>query len=118
MSLDTVYLDPVSWDLALDVNGNIALANAPYSIAQDVASAARLQLGEAIYDVTVGVDYNGVILGKLPPINIVASMYDQAAETVPDVITSQTVLLYNSTSRTLTGQIQLSTNFGVISVNV
>ena len=118
MSLDTVYLDPGSWDLVLDVNGNIALANAPYSIAQDVASAARLQLAESIYDVTVGVDYDGVILGKLPPINVVAAMYDKAAATVPDVANSQTALLYNATSRTLTGQIQLSTDYGVISVNV
>ena len=44
--MNTLYLDPQSWDLALDVAGNIALAKDPYAKAQDVASAARLFVGE------------------------------------------------------------------------
>ena len=34
---NSLLLDQAQWDIVLDVNGNIALASAPYSIAQDVA---------------------------------------------------------------------------------
>ena len=115
--LDTIYLDQDTWDLALDVNRNIALANAPYSVAQDAASASRLWLGEALYDTTQGIDYAQTLLGQLPPINVVSSMYDQASQTVPDVVLANTSLLYNASSRTLTGQINLTLS-NSISINV
>ena len=44
--MNTLYLDPQSWDLVLDAAGNIAMAKDPYAKAQDVASACRLFSGE------------------------------------------------------------------------
>ncbi len=37
----TLLLDTDEWDLVLDANGDIALADEPYAISQDVASAIR-----------------------------------------------------------------------------
>ena len=37
----TLLLDPDTWDLTVDNNGNIAVAAPPYAVAQDVASAIR-----------------------------------------------------------------------------
>jgi len=42
--MKTMLLNPQTWDLTLDVDGNIALASNPYSVAQDIASAIRFDL--------------------------------------------------------------------------
>ena len=65
--MKTLLLDRTAWDLCLDSNGNIALASEPYSLAQDVASAVRLFLGECYYDTTKGIPYWTEVLGMLPP---------------------------------------------------
>jgi hypothetical protein len=65
--MDTLLLDVGLWDLTLDAYGNIAVAAAPYALAQDVASACRTVLGEVYYDDTLGVDYFGQSFGKTPP---------------------------------------------------
>lgn len=113
---DTIYLDPESWDLALDISGNIAMASAPYAAAQDVASACRLWSGEYIYDTTRGIPYEDAILGKLLPRNILTAMYNKEAATVPDVNTVTSLLQYNKLSRVLSGQIQLTLVDGTTNV--
>ena len=116
---DTLYLDPDAWDFALDVHGNIAVANAPYSIAQDVASTCRLWFGEYIYDIEKGIPYESSILGQLLPINVLSEIYNKNAITVPDVATSNSLLQYNKESRTLSGQIQITLTDGTITnVNI
>ena len=55
--MNTLLLDASAWDLVLDANGDIALAAPPYAVAQDVASAISLFLGELWYDTTQGVPY-------------------------------------------------------------
>ena len=62
--MNTLYLDPQSWDLVLDTAGNIALAKDPYAKAQDVASACRLFAGELYYDTEKGIPYFEETLGK------------------------------------------------------
>ena len=44
--MNTLFLNPATWDLMVDAEGNIAMAEAPYSTAQDVAS------GLARHDIT------------------------------------------------------------------
>ena len=105
---DTLYLDVESWDLALDANANIAIANAPYSIAQDVATSCRLWLGEYIYDITRGVPYEEYILGYMPPRNIFLSWLATEALTVPSISTATPVLSYNNNNRVVYGQIQIT----------
>ena len=106
----TIYLDPDTWDMVADSYGNIAVASPPYAVAQDVASEARLWLGEARYDNTKGIPYETSVLGELPPPAKLISWYKSAAEGVPDVKNAEVVLQYSN--RHLQGQIQVTLNDG------
>lgn len=107
--MDTLYLND-DWDLTADSQGNIALANAPYAVAQDVASECKLWLGEARFDSTKGIPYDTSILGELPPPAKLIAWYKQAAEGVPEVADATVVLQY--ADRHLTGQIQCTLTDG------
>jgi hypothetical protein len=103
---NTLLLDQTVWDLVLDVNGNIALAGAPYSVAQDVASATRTFLGECWYDTSQGIPYWQQILGEFPPLQYVAEQIQNSALTVPNVVAAK-VAFTSFQNRSLTGQIQI-----------
>lgn len=102
---NTLLLDQTAWDLVLDANGNIAMAAPPYAIAQDVASAVRLFLGELWYDTMQGIPYWTQVLGKLPPASLLIELVNQAALSVPGVVTVHTFIT-SFTQRGVTGQIQ------------
>lgn len=108
----TLLLDQSAWDLVLDVNGSIAVANAPYSIAQDVASAIRTQLGECWYGTNLGVPYWEQILGERPPLSFIKQQIINAAMTVPNVAQVKVVFV-GFVNRALTGQIQIIDTDGV-----
>lgn len=108
----TLLLDQSAWDLVLDASGNIAVAGAPYSIAQDVASAVRTFLGECWYDTTQGLPYWQQILGKYPPLSFVRQKMIDAALTVPNVAKAN-VFFAKFSGRTLSGQIQIIDADGV-----
>jgi hypothetical protein len=103
--MNTLLLDTVYWDLVLDSFGNIALAAAPYALAQDVASAVKTFQGEVYYDQTQGIPYWTQVLGKLPPAALLIEMINTVALTVPGVVTVQTTLT-SFTNRALSGQIE------------
>jgi hypothetical protein len=103
--MNTLLLDQTAWDLVLDANGNIAMASAPYALAQDVASAVRTFLGEVWYDTSEGIPYWTKVLGKLPPASLLIEMINQVALTVPGVVTVQTFITSFS-GRTISGNIQ------------
>lgn len=105
---NTLLLDVKAWDLVLDSGGNIALAQPPYAVAQDVASAIKLFLGELWYDSTKGVPYWTEIIGKPPSLSQLAQYMNRAALTVPGVITANTIITGFS-NRTVTGQCQFTT---------
>lgn len=109
---NTLLLDQTAWDLVLDLNGNIALAGAPYAIAQDVASVTRTFLGECWYDTTQGIPYWQQILGEFPPLQYVAEQLQDAALTVPDVAAAQATFT-SFQNRSLAGQIQIIDTDGV-----
>ena len=113
--MNTLLLDTVAWDLCLDASGNIAMAQQPYSIAQDVASAVRLFLGELYYDNTKGVPYFHKILGGRPPMSLVRKLIQDAALTVPNVVTAQ-VVIGSFSNRAVTGQIQVTDTEGTTTV--
>lgn len=115
--MKTLLLNPSSWDLTLDASGNIALAAEPYAIAQDVASACRLFIGELWFDTTQGVPYFQRILGLLPPASLVKSLLEKAALTVPGVFTA-TCVISTFNNRELTGQIQITTSSGTFVVSI
>ena len=111
----TLLLDRTTWDLCLDSNGNIAVASDPYSIAQDVASAIRLYLGELYYDTTQGVPYNSEILGHNPPIPLLKAAFEAAAMTVPEV-KSATCYIQSAVGRKVTGQVQVTSTSGAVAI--
>lgn len=111
--MNTMLLDVGLWDLTLDAGGNIAMAQAPYALAQDVASACRTVLGEVYYDTTQGVDYFGQIFGKTPPASVFEQMFVAAALTVPGVVTATCVIeSYSAETRQATGQVQFTDSDG------
>lgn len=109
----TLLLDQDAWDLVLDSSGNIAVASPPYALAQDVASAVKLFLGELYYDTTDGIPYFEKILGKLPPSSLVVEWIRKAALTVPGVVSAQ-VVIQSLTNRTVSGQIQFTDESGTV----
>jgi hypothetical protein len=111
--MDTLLLDVGLWDLTLDAYGNIAVATAPYSLAQDVASACRTVLGEVYYDTTQGVDYFGQIFGKTPPAAVFQEMFVTATLTVPGVVSATCMIeSYDPSTRLATGQVQFVDSSG------
>jgi hypothetical protein len=109
---NSLLLDQSAWDLVLDINGNIALAEAPYSIAQDVASAIRTFIGECWYDNALGLPYWQNILGQFPPLQFVEQKITDAAYTIPNVAEVK-VTFTSFTNRTLSGQVQVIDTDGV-----
>lgn len=113
----TLLLDRDDWDLCLDAAGNWAVASEPYSQTQDAASAARVFLGEAYYDTTLGVPYFTDVLGRRQPTQILRARIQQAAMSVPGV-TDALVLLRLSAGRIMTGQLQIKTTSGLQVINL
>lgn len=108
---NTLLLDRAAWDLVIDSAGNIAMASPPYSLAQDVASAVRLFLGDLWYNSTKGIPYFEDVLGQLPPGTLLIGYIEKAALTVPGVVTAQCIITAFA-SREISGQIQFIDEMG------
>ncbi|PTQ70285.1 hypothetical protein [Pseudomonas sp. GV071] len=108
----TLLLDQTAWDLVLDASGDIALANQPYSIAQDVACAVRTFIGECWYDQSLGMPYFQKVLGQLPPPSFIRQQIIDAAMTVPDVVQVE-VQLDRIEGRGLSGLIKIIDTDGI-----
>lgn len=103
--MNTLILAQDTWDLITDISGNIALATAPYSIAQDVASAIRVFQGEIWYDTAQGIPYFDRVLGHVPSLQYLRSQVEARALTVPGVVEAQCLFAQLDTeTRTLRGQ--------------
>jgi hypothetical protein len=103
----TLLLDSITWDLVKDVSGNIALADVPYSLAQDAASAIKLFARELWYDTSKGIPYFEEILGKPPNIALMKSKFADAAKTVPGVVSAK-VFISSIVNRAVSGQVQVT----------
>lgn len=109
---NTVILDTEAWDMVIDSYGNIAMAEPPYALAQDVASAIKLFLGELWYDTSKGIPYFEEILGQFPPLSLMTGYLENAALTVPGVVSARCII--NSyTDRGITGQVLFIDENGV-----
>lgn len=104
--MDTMIVATDTWDLVKDAAGNWAVASNPYAEAQDVASAIRLFLGEAYFDVTQGIPYFSDIFGVRPNLQFVKAKIEAAALTVPGVVKAR-CLFASFEGRNLTGQVQI-----------
>jgi hypothetical protein len=101
-----MLLDRTTWDLTVDAAGNIAVADVPYSLAQDAASAIKTFKGECYWDTTIGIDYLGAIFGGNPSLAQIKSLFVGAALTVPDV-GSAVCFISSVSGRSISGQIQV-----------
>lgn len=110
----TLLLDVDSWDLVVDANGNIAVADEPYALAQDAASAIKTFLGEVFYNTTIGVPYFQSILGQNPSLDFIKSQLEAAALTVPGVVSAK-CFITSVTNRKVSGQVQTTDANGVTS---
>lgn len=116
--MDTLLLDRGPWDLCMDALGNIAMARDPYSYVQDVASAARLFLGELYYGpADQGVPYRTEGLGQPVPTPVLKQALIDAALSVPGVTSAQ-VYLTSVVDRAIGGQIQIQTAAGPLIVTL
>lgn len=111
----TLLLDTKAWDLVLDASGNIAVADDPYSIAQDVASACRAFLGEVYYNTALGVPYFQQILGKFPPLPLLKQLLCDQASLVPGCF-GPVCYITSVIDREVRGQIQFTDANGALQV--
>lgn len=109
----TLLLDQTLWDLTKDAYGNIAVAEEPYALAQDAASALRTFKGEVWYDIEIGVPYFQQILGRFPSLSYMKAQFVAAALTVPGTVAA-VCYLSGLADRKLTGQVQLTDENGVL----
>lgn len=105
--MQSLFLLSDTWDLTVDSAGNIAVADDPYALAQNAATAIRTFLGEVYYDTTIGVPYFQQILGLLPTLQYVKTQLAAAAETVVGVESAQ-VFITGFVNRQIQGQVQVT----------
>lgn len=100
----TILLDQQTYDLTLDANNNIARADPPFAVAQDMGSQCRQWLGEYIYSADDGVPL-ATIVGETPSLALVKSDFATAAGLVPG--TSNPICYISAvTGRNVIGQVQ------------
>ena len=109
--MDTIFLNPTTWDLDVDASGSIALSSSAYSVVQDVVSQSLLWRGEAPYNTDDGIPYEQSVLGQRPAQATLAAWYQQEALRVPDVAAATPALIYDQ-ARGVTGQIQVTLTDG------
>jgi hypothetical protein len=101
----TLLLDSQSWDLTQDAFGNIALAQPPYALAQDAASAIKTFQGEEFFDTSQGIAYLSQVFGQAVPVQFLRQALINAGLSVPGVAAAQ-VFFSALTNRILSGQVQ------------
>lgn len=105
--MKSLFLDPNTWNLAVDTNRNIAVAEDPYALAQNVSNAVRVFKPEVYFDINYGIDYNAEILGKRPPVALIKQRYEELALTVAGVVSALCVIT-SITNRVCSGYIKVT----------
>lgn len=105
--MKTLLLDQSEWDLVIGADGNIAVAENPYSLAQDAASACRTFQGECFWDTDVGIPLQTTVLWQRPSPSVVKAIYTAACRLVPEVGSAQ-VFLTELGDRRIGGQVQIT----------
>lgn len=108
--------DVYDWDLTVDSGGNLAVTTGAYAIAQDVASAVRLFLGELWYDTAQGIPYLEQIFGQRPPLQFLKAKFVGAGMTVPEVASIVCFLTGPGFDRQVGGELQITDNLGRVTV--
>lgn len=110
--MNTLFLMPSTWDLELDVRGNIAISRETYAIAQDIASACRVFLKDLYFNQDEGIPYLEEILGKTRySLALYRTQLEDQALTVPEVATAKAILS-TADNRVVIGRIEFTTTDG------
>lgn len=108
----TLFLMPDTWDLTIDANGNIAVAEDVYQQAQDIATAARVFIGDMYYNQNAGIPYRESILGQTGfPLSLYKMHLEDAAMSIQGVESANAILNLVG-NRTVTGDILFTTESG------
>ncbi|ELY2767206.1 hypothetical protein C3O72_02885 [Cronobacter sakazakii] len=108
MTYRTMQLDVSTWDLTLDGNGNIAIADESYSVAQDVASACLVFSGECYYDTTLGIPWKTDVLGKRPTPSFIQQKLQSEALKLPIVDQALANVFFDKNTRSMRGTIRVT----------
>lgn len=101
----------VAWDLKVDINGDIAVCEGAYSIAQQVANEIKLFAGEGWYDLTQGTPHFAQILGINSNLGLIRNILLDRVNGV-DNVRSSDIDMYVDSSRTLHGNIFITSKDG------
>lgn len=112
MTYKTLQLDTDTWDLVLDGQGNIAIANDGYAVAQDVASACLVFNGECYYDNTLGIPWKEEVLGTKPTAGYIAKKMEAEAKKLPIVIQALATVFFDKSTRKTRGSILVADTNG------
>jgi hypothetical protein len=103
----TLSLDTDTWDLSLDVHGDLATATGATRLGQDAATRVCTWRGEVYYDTTQGVPYAS-ILGGVPNLSVVQQYIRSEALKVPDVAAAIPSLTFGRDARQISGTLTVS----------
>jgi hypothetical protein len=112
--MKAIALDPTTWDLYKDPSGRIALAPQPGAIAQNVATVIRTFRKELWYDKTRGMPYLESILGQRPPAGFIIAQIKALALSIAGVASVKVTLDPLTSSRQLTGKIEVTDEAGAV----
>ncbi|NNS07348.1 hypothetical protein [Erwinia sp. JH02] len=112
MTYRTLQLDTSSWDLILDGNGNMAIAESGYSAAQDVASACLVFSGECYFDNTLGIPWKDEVLGTRPTPGFIARKMESEAKKLPIVDQALASVFFDKDTRQMRGAIRITDTDG------
>lgn len=112
MTYRTMQLNPQTWDLTTDGSGNLAIAQRPLAVAQDVASACRVFQGECYYDNALGIPWQEEILGRQVTTGFVAQRLQTEAQKLPVVNQALAAVWSDKSTRVLHGRIRVTDNDG------
>lgn len=96
-----------NWDICVDENGNIAVSDGAYAIAQNCANAVRLFTNDAYFNRTRGIPHFGIDLGKkpAPARSTLVNRIRKAVMAVEGVTDAEVLLEFDAATRTYGGEI-------------
>lgn len=112
--MTSLALDNAHWDLTLDSQRDLALISGGAGIVQDVCCAVQTWIGEAWYDLSLGLPYDGGILGAGDSPLVYASFVEAAAQAVPGVASVKCAPAALTPDRRLSGTIAVQTLSGEV----
>lgn len=106
----TLYLNN-AWDVAVDNAGNIATKSGDYAVAQNAANACRLFYEDAPLDMTRGIPYFDITLGKKSSVSasVLRSRIKDIVSEIYGVTDVEVVIDYDNEGRIDGGEVQITT---------